>query len=271
MGLIFPEFDNSDSTFDEWQDPYPEPVIEIHEGFHIVRDDLLEYGSKIRFLDYMIGHHPAYKHIEEWVYGSCPAHGFGQVSVSYLCQKYNKKAVFFMANRSRDKLHECQKRGIALGGIYHWINDGMMTVTNARARSYAFAGPDRKLLPLGMYDEYTIKSIVKVCQNMDFEPRSFWSVGGSGTLNRGLQKAWPKAHAFMVQTGHKLKTEEVGRAALYISPYKFNKKVKEIDTPPFPSAADYDAKCWSIMKNHYKDDSIFRRLKKKVLMWNVAA
>lgn len=271
MGLIFPDFNYQDTSFNEWQDPYPKPVIEIHEGFHIVRDDLLEYGSKIRFLDYMIGHHPEYRHIEEWVYGSCPAHGFGQISMAYLCKKYGKKAVFFMANRSKDKLHDAQKKGLDLGGVYHWVDNGMMTVTNARAREYANSTKNRRLLPLGMYDEYTIKSIVKVCQNINFTPNIFWSVGGSGTLNRGMQKAWPEAHAFMVQTGHKLKTEEVGRAVVFESPYKFNKKVKQIDTPPFPSAADYDAKCWSVMLNQHKDDSVERRLKKKVLMWNVAA
>ena len=33
---------------------FPKLVIEEHEGFHIVRDDLLEGGSKRRFVDRMI-------------------------------------------------------------------------------------------------------------------------------------------------------------------------------------------------------------------------
>ena len=33
---------------------FPKLVIEQHEGFHIVRDDLLEGGSKRRFVDRLI-------------------------------------------------------------------------------------------------------------------------------------------------------------------------------------------------------------------------
>ena len=33
---------------------FPKLVIEEHEGFHIVRDDLLEGGSKRRFVDRLI-------------------------------------------------------------------------------------------------------------------------------------------------------------------------------------------------------------------------
>ena len=46
-------------------------VIEEHEGFHIVRDDLLEGGSKRRFVDRMIREEIA-EGAEEFVYGGCP-------------------------------------------------------------------------------------------------------------------------------------------------------------------------------------------------------
>ena len=45
-------------------------VIEEHEGFHIVRDDLLEGGSKRRFVDRMIREEIA-EGAEEFVYGGC--------------------------------------------------------------------------------------------------------------------------------------------------------------------------------------------------------
>ena len=65
----------------DWQDPNPAPIIEMHNGIHVVRDDLLNYGSKIRFVDYFLGHASENKDVKEWVFGSCPATGYAQISV----------------------------------------------------------------------------------------------------------------------------------------------------------------------------------------------
>ena len=83
---------------DDWNDPYPKPIIQQYDGFNVVRDDLLEYGSKIRFLDYFIKTTPH----KEIVFGSSPANGYAQISVPYVCNKYDKKFVVFMAERKMD-------------------------------------------------------------------------------------------------------------------------------------------------------------------------
>ena len=38
----------------EWIDPLPQPVVEECEGFHIVREDLINGGSKVRASDYFV-------------------------------------------------------------------------------------------------------------------------------------------------------------------------------------------------------------------------
>jgi hypothetical protein len=38
----------------DWKDPNPTPVIEEYNGIKVVRDDMLGFGSKIRFVDYFI-------------------------------------------------------------------------------------------------------------------------------------------------------------------------------------------------------------------------
>ena len=38
----------------DWEDPWPDPVIQDYDGIKVVRDDLLTAGSKIRFIDYYI-------------------------------------------------------------------------------------------------------------------------------------------------------------------------------------------------------------------------
>ena len=248
--LFEEEFDLGD-----WKDPNPDPVIEEHKGFLIVRDDLLGGGSKVRFADYLITSNPE---VEEWVYGSSPATGYAQISLSCLCRKYGKKSVIFMADRSVEKRHPYQLQAIDEGAIMHWIPNGMLSVTEKRARDYVSDSPtSRRLLPIGFDHPSVLASVVRVAQSMDVKPREVWTVGSSGTLTRGLQLAWPDAEFHCVRVGH---SGEYGRAKIYKSTYAFNKATKVL--PPFPSAPTYDAKAWEFMLEHASPGALF---------WNVGA
>ena len=77
------------SPIDNWKDPFPPPVVEKYADIIVVRDDLLEGGSKVRFLDYLI----KTTDCEEWVFGGANKIGWGPISLSYLCRKYNKKCL----------------------------------------------------------------------------------------------------------------------------------------------------------------------------------
>ncbi len=248
--LFEEEFDLGD-----WEDPNPDPVIEEHKGFLIVRDDLLGGGSKVRFADYLITSNPE---VEEWVYGSSPATGYAQISLSCLCRKYGKKSVIFMADRSAEKRHPYQLQAIDEGAIMHWIPNGMLSVTEKRARDYVSDSPtSRRLLPIGFDHPSVLASVVRVAQSMDVKPSEVWTVGSSGTLTRGLQLAWPDAEFHCVRVGH---SGEYGRAKIYKSTYAFNKATKVL--PPFPSAPTYDAKAWEFMLEHASPGALF---------WNVGA
>ena len=248
--LFEEEFDLGD-----WKDPNPDPVVEEHKGFLIVRDDLLGGGSKVRFADYLITSNPE---VEEWVYGSSPATGYAQISLSCLCRKYGKKSVIFMADRSVEKRHPYQLQAIDEGAIMHWVPNGMLSVTEKRARDYVSDSPtSRRLLPIGFDHPSVLASVVRVAQSMDVKPREVWTVGSSGTLTRGLQLAWPDAEFHCVRVGH---SGEYGRAKIYKSTYAFNKATKVL--PPFPSAPTYDAKAWEFMLEHASPGALF---------WNVGA
>ncbi len=242
----------------DWQDPHPLPIIKEYDGFNVVRDDLLDYGSKIRFLDCLIRDLPH----KEIVFGSSPANGYAQISVPYVCNKYDKKFVVFMAKRNMENLHPYQKRGMDLGGIYNWVNMGMLSVTQSRARKYYEEKPDERfLLPIGLEHPKVIGSIIKVCRKLDESSFSdIWVVGSSGTISRGLQLAFPNKNVNVVSVGHKLNEREIGRAKIYTTDYKFDKEVRPEDEPPFPSAPTYDAKGWAVMRKYGKDNSLF---------WNV--
>lgn len=250
-----------------WQDPNPVPVIEEYDGVSVVRDDLLSYGSKIRFIDYFIGHAEENRDVKEWVFGSCPATGYAQISLPVVCERYGKKAVLFMAERSMDKLHDYQKRGLELGAEYHWVKMGMLNVTQSKARKYVEENPStRRVLPLGLEHDTVLASIIKVARDLPIVPDAIWSVGSSGTLNRGLQLAFPEAEIHVVQVGHSMKEREIGRAIHHISPYKFDRPVKKHEIPPFPSAPTYDAKGWQPMIDYYETHD----KPKNILYWNVA-
>ena len=103
MILLTPEYYLS--TVDDWEDPNPRPIITIEEGIHVVRDDLLGGGSKMRFIDHMMKTW-SYK---EFVYGSSPATGYAQISFAKAAARHGKKAVIFMAQRDMNKLHPYQQ------------------------------------------------------------------------------------------------------------------------------------------------------------------
>lgn len=249
------------SLIDGWVDPWPSPVLELHEGFMVVRDDLLDHGTKIRGVDYLIGHMPHYAHIKEWVFGGCPATGYAQIGLPIVCAKYNKKAVLFMAKRNVENLHEYQKRGIANGADIRWVENGMLTVTKCRAREYVEAKPEtRELLPLGLEHPTVIASFIKVARAIDYKPTEVWTVASSGTLNRSMQLAWPDAEIHCVSVGHSMNAREIGRAIFHKHPLPFSKAVNASDSPPFPSAPTYDAKAWSFMREKAIPGALF---------WNV--
>lgn len=245
----------------DWKDPNPDPIIINYDGIDVVRDDLLNYGSKIRFVDKFIRESTE----SEIVFGCCPATGYAQISLPAIAKKYNKKVVLFMAKRNPENYHEYQKRGMELGAIYEWVNMGMLSVTKSRAKKYVAENPeDRIEFPIGLEHPSVVASIIKVARTAlsANPPSEIWSVGSSGTLNRGLQLAFPEIPVSVVSVGHKMNEREIGRATYYRSDYQFDKAIKQEEMPPFPSAPTYDAKAWKFVKEHAKEGALF---------WNVGA
>jgi hypothetical protein len=240
----------------DWQDPNPFPVITVEDGIFVVRDDLLGGGSKMRFIDNMIKTWP-YK---EFVYGSSPATGYAQISFAKVAAKYGKKAVIFMAQRDMNNLHPYQQEAINSGADMRWVPNGMLSVTEKRAKDYVKEDTtNRVLIPIGGDHVDVLACIIKVARyNIGMVPDEVWTVGSSGTLTRGLQLAWPNTKFNVVTVGHK---GNYGRAKVYNCDIPFNKPAKML--PPFPSAPTYDAKAWEFIMKHRGTGT--------VLFWNVGA
>ena len=243
---------------------FPKLVIEEHEGFYVVRDDLLEGGSKRRFADRLMREEIA-EGANEFVYGGCPANGYAQLSIPLQAREYGCKTTLFMAKRSMDNLHEYQKKALEYGADIRWVANGMLQVTKKRALDYYNEDPvHRRLLQLGLDEQRVREDIRDLAKNIEQDYNinisEVWSVGSSGTLTRGLQMAFPDKDVHVVSVGHSMKQNEVGRAILHRSDLKFTQEVKEEDKPPFPSVPTYDAKAWKIMREQAKPGALF---------WNV--
>tara|TARA_E500000178_G_scaffold142923_1_gene142532 strand:+ start:3148 stop:3909 length:762 start_codon:yes stop_codon:yes gene_type:complete len=243
---------------------FPKIVIEKHEGIYVVREDLLEGGSKRRFIDRYV-REEIEKGAEEFVFGGAPATGYAPMSLTLQAKHYGANATFFMAKRSLDNLHEYQKKALEYGANIQWVNMGMLNVTLSRARKYYEEDTfKRRNFPLGLEDERVLEDIETLGREIREEWKGkfseIWTVGSSGTLTRGLQRAFPELEVHVISVGHKMSEREIGRAKFYKSPYKFDKPIKPIEAPPFPSAPTYDAKAWPFLKEFAKPNAMF---------WNV--
>src|SRR3954466_1952288 len=74
----------------------PDPIVELVDGFRVVRDDYLPGGSKLRVLLPLL--RGTLK--REAVYGS-PASGYAQIAVAHACSMLGKQAVIFVAQSKR--------------------------------------------------------------------------------------------------------------------------------------------------------------------------
>jgi len=243
------------SLVEDWVDPYPRPILEKHDEFIVVRDDLLGYGSKIRFIDALIKSDG-----DEWVCGGFNKFGWGGISLAYVCKAYGKKATCFMADRKIPTWH--QQKVLDIGADIRWVKMGMLSVTESHAKRYVLEDPTRRrLLPSGFDNPLVLASIVKTAVGLDVLPTEVWSAASSGTLSRGLQIAFPNIPVFAVETGHKLSDYQRGRATSLISPYKYDKSVRQENKPPYPSEIYCDAKIWEFVRLLAKPGA---------LIWNVA-
>jgi hypothetical protein len=245
---------------ENWKDPNPTPVLEQHEGIWVVRDDLLPAGAKSRFLDVLIND----PNVNEWVYGSSPRVGYGQVSLAYVACKYGKFSTVFVP--ASKEMHPNSVKAQSFGAKVIQVPTGFMKVCEARARAYIndirMEGSGQpQLVPFGLDAPSVMGSIIKVARSLPIVPDEVWTVAGSGTLSRGLQLAWPNANVHMVSVGHKLTPEEIGRGQMIRHALKFEQACKKGDLPPFPSVPEYDAKAWAHIPKNPNSTTLF---------WNVA-
>ena len=237
-----------------WIDPYGLPVVKDHEGFQIVRDDMM-IGSKARFGDYFMSQVK-----EDTVVYVCPRKGLAGLAVLELAKKYNKKTVLFMP--SSKKVSDHQAICIERGAIPKFRRIAAMPNLNRIAEEYANK-EGGFFVPLGMYHPLVVAGVVRVADNLakeHGEPKEVWCAISTGVLSRGLQIGWPHAKFYSVAVARNLKAGELGRSNVISDPFPFLKNERNDRMPPFPTVENYDAKVWKYMEYKGSWDA---------WMWNV--
>lgn len=232
------------------------PFFERHLGFSVLRDDLLEGGTKGIIADYIINNNIDK---QEFVYASPGCGGF-QISLATFCSRYGKKATIFTArNQTKyDNTILAQERGADIMEIY----PGYLSTVQKRARDYCVQN-EAVYVEFGgnPFVDILVEYVKKVVMDYGKEPDEIWIAVGSGTVADAILKATKDSIVYGVQ---------VGKACSLVHPrlklLQFDKpfKTKSKVVAPFQSMPHYDLKAYEMMirtRGFYPDGD--------VLFWNV--
>lgn len=228
------------------------PVLEEHEGYGVVRDDLFPGGTKARFIPEL------FEHADEVVYAT-PAQGGAQYALAFTAHRLGKRATLFVAKRKVP--HPRQLEAKALGAKIVMVPFGMLSNVQAQAKRYA-EETGATLAPFGMDMPRAIELIAAAARSLNENPDEVWCAAGSGTLCRALHVAWPRAHHVAVAVGRNIPPDDVAHAELirYPKPFEHHALTK----PPFPADPHYEAKAWEIMRARSTRS-------RRVIFWSVCA
>ena len=230
----------------------PKPVIKEYDGIKVVRDDLLDGGTKRRAFTMYVASRPD---VKEFVYAS-PRQGYAQLSLAYACHDLGRKCTVTVPKGEKTWLTiEAEK----LGCNIIQVPMGYLSNIQHKARVYC-EETESHLIPFGGDHPIIIEAMTRAALSLDIQPKEVWTVMSSGVLSRGLQNAWPDAKVYGVQIGHNTTEEEMGRAETFRSKYTFQQECKKDERPPFPSSLTYDSKAWTFIKEKATEGALF---------WNV--
>ena len=230
----------------------PAPIIEEFDGIQVVRDDLLDGGTKRRAFNYYVASRPD---VKEFVYAS-PRQGYAQLSLAYSCRDLGRKCTVTVPKGTRYWLTDEAEK---LGCNIIEVPMGYLSNIQHKARVYCEEN-ESHLIPFGGDHPIIVEAMTRTALSLDIEPKEVWTVMSSGVLSRGLQSAWSDAKVYGVQIGHNTTEDEMGRAETFRSKYKFQQECKKDERPPFPSSLTYDSKAWTFIKEHASKEALF---------WNV--
>lgn len=209
------------------------PVLELHNGILVVRDDLFPGGTKARYIPRLFD-----DGAEEVVYAS-PVEGGAQIALATVAGRLGRRATIFCAKRAEP--HPRTRQAHALGAKVVMVAPGYLSVVQARAKAYCVE-TGACLAPFGMDMPEAVAAIAGAAASLGEPFDEVWCASGSGVLPRALAQAWPLARRVCVQVGRALVPDEVAGARIEVAALPFGKP--DTGATPFPCDRHYEAKAW---------------------------
>lgn len=220
----------------------PRPVIETHNGFNIVRDDLLAGGTKRRALLRWL---PSLEQTHFIYAGS--VFGSGGWALAEACRDLD-----FTCTLALSKADYRPQWLDAVDCKIEWF------APQPVEHIYKAYESDKGLLPLAFDDKGFRSALTQVFQELDMpETSEIWTPCVSGTLIRAAQLTWPtiKMNAVCSAKHH----GDIGNAVKYQAPEKYYQPAR--DLPPYPANLFSDAKLWQFIRQFALKDA---------LIWNTS-
>lgn len=208
--------------------------VESHGDWLVVRDDLLDGGTKRRAMEAVVA-----AGATELVYAG-PSWGGAAVAASYTAAAHGIGCTLFYAARKQPTAR--MRLATQNGADVVQVRAGYLTVLKARAREHV-ARTGGTLVQWGGGDaaSATILEAALVVRRQHPDVREVWCAAGSGTLALALAEAFPQARVHAVQVGAELPP---GPYAIHRHPLSFMQQTS--CHTPFPSCRHYDAKAWEM-------------------------
>ena len=230
------------------------PVIERHGEIDVLRDDLIDGGTKARFLPFLING------AKEVVFGG-PFCGGAPYTLAVLGRESGIKVTLFYAKRKNH--HRRQVGSLKHGAKIYEVPYGYMTNVQSKAKRYA-EDNDALFLPLGFDVPEAEDPFVEFIESIRKKQGDYdevWCTVGSGMLARCLSRGFPNSSIQGVSVGLKSRQDKQdfgGNVTVHESGYKFAQPSK--GNSPFPSCENYDKKAW---------EQCVTKSKNRALFWNV--
>jgi hypothetical protein len=229
-------------------------ILTEHDGITVARDDLYPGGTKARYAARLFD-----GDVAEVVYAT-PAQGGAQIALASAARELGRKATLFVAKSNEP--HPATRVALMLGAFVEMVPMGYLSNVQAKARYYAMRTEGAVLAPFGFAVPFAEDAIAEAARSVGFEPDEVWCAAASGTLARGLAKAFPSARRHVVRVGREFSPEEVCGATphVYPRPYNATGRIRA----PFSANENYETKAWEICLERHTRGA-------RVLFWNVTA
>ncbi len=230
------------------------PVVTKHQDKWVFRGDASASSLKGYGAEQLIAECK-----EDILVYCAPRVGMAMDAIATLAKMYGKKCVFFCPASGEASLH--QKALLAYGADLRFIKIAAMPTLNSYAKKWA-EQHGAKYLPFGLAKTPSVTAGIvalgsQIAESIGQEPSEIWMSVSTGTAIRALQIAWPEASCKGVVVARNMHEGEIGNATLWSAALPFLKDVHPSKRPPFPSTANYDAKCWQDFENFAAPGAIF--------------